>query len=153
MKVSERGMLEQLVGAGGDLSGNRDLVRGNYGRLMMVLNDQLKGIRIVAPTLYYTVCEWNERGYYGTLRRHEARLALHLGEEGAYLELEERWKGEDRWYTNTLVHPSLEVMWAVGVGLGGALEYFLDEIRCGGRCYRKAFRVFTRISRRLGAGV
>ena len=140
---------DQLIETGQELSEKQAQARESYDELMKKLNERLKSITVEGPTLYYTVHEWDERGYGNTLRPHKARLALHFWEEGAYLELEEKWKGEDQWHTDTLVHPSLVTAWAVGENLGEALDYFLEKVQQRSSNYDQAITVLTKLAAKL----
>ena len=148
-KKMYKNTFDQLIETGQELSEKQTQVRESYDELMKKLNERLKSIHIEGPTLRYTVREWNERGYSNTLRPHKARLALHLWEEGAYLELEEKWEGEDQWHTDTLVHPSLETMWAVSENLEDALNYFLEKIRLRNTNYDPVAVVLTELLMKL----
>ena len=145
-----KGAIDQLIVEGQALAEKRTRARESYDELMKKLNERLKSIHIEGPTLRYTVHEWNEQGYGNTLRHHKARLALHFWEEeGAYLELEERWEGEDQWHTDTLVHPSLETMWAVSENLEDALDYFLEKVQQRSPDYDQAIAVLTDLIAKL----
>ena len=140
---------DQLVEACQELSKNQAQVRRSYGDLMEKLNKCLKNIPVEGSTLYYIVHEWDHQGYGDILKHHEARLVLHFWEEGAYLELEEKWEGEDQWHTDTLIDPPLEVMWAVGEKMGEALSFFLEEIlRRSSRCH-EAIAMLTELAAKL----
>ena len=150
MKAIEKDILDQLVEACQELSKNQAQVRRSYSDLMEKLNERLKDIPVEGPTLYYIVHEWDYQGSGDILRHHEARLVLHLWEEGAYLELEEGWQGDNQWHTATLVDPSVETMWAVGENLGEALSFFLEEVRRrSSRCH-EAIGVLTEMAHSTG---
>ena len=140
---------DQLIKTGQELSEKQLQIKESYDELMKKLNERLKSITVEGPTLRYTVHEWNERGYSNTLKPHKARLALHFWEEGAYLELEEKWEGEDQWHIDTLVHPSLETMWGVGVNLEEALDYFLEKVQQRNPDYDQAVAMLTELAAKL----
>ncbi|MCL0070609.1 hypothetical protein M1N44_02400 [Dehalococcoidia bacterium] len=141
---------DQLIETGQELSEKQAQARESYDELMKKLNERLKSITVEGPTLYYTVHEWDERIYGGTLKHRKAQLALHFWEEGAYLELEEMWEDECyQWQTDTLIHPSLEVMLSVSENLDKALDYFLEKMQQWGTDHDQAVAVLAELAAKL----